>query len=238
MRVAAMQPYFLPYLGYFSLIAATDRFVVFDPVQYIRRGWVNRNRILKPALRDPQFITVPVAKHTRDTAISQIQIARQSDWKKRIRAQVHHYRKKAPYFEQATAILNRCLEHETDGLAEFNVQCLQVVCDALQVDFHPVWFDELGCESHPPAHPGQWAVRVSQALGATSYVNPEGGREIFRPQEFHNIDVQLQFLSNQLRPYHQRNEEFIQGLSILDVLMFNSLQQTRSMITDDIRIAA
>ncbi|MGB7346541.1 MAG: WbqC family protein [Pirellulaceae bacterium] len=234
MRIAIMQPYFLPYLGYFSLIAASEKFVVFDPVQYIRRGWVNRNRILKPGLTDDQYVAVPVAKHSRDTTIRNIKIAKDSDWKAKLRSQTDHYRKKAPFYHQAREILDACLAIQTESLVELNVHSLATVCQAVGIPFRPIYFVEIQPAIEPPQHAGQWALHIADRLGASSYINPIGGHDIFQRSEFTDKGIELQFLTHQLSPYCQRNNAaFVAGLSILDVLMFNSLDETRQQITGD-----
>lgn len=238
MRLAAMQPYFLPYLGYFSLIAAADQFVVFDPVQYIRHGWINRNRVLKPGLRECQYINVPLVKHSRETLIRDISIANQLDWRQKLQGKIQHYRKRAPFYDQADEILQRCLAVQTESIVTLNVHCLSVVCDALGIDFHYILFDDIQPRFEPPDHPGGWAPRIANALQATSYINPVDGRGIFRPEEFEDVGVELLFLSNALSPYSQRNDQFIPGLSILDVLMFNSLDDTRKRIEQDVTITS
>src|SRR5665648_86327 len=91
MKVGIMQPYFFPYLGYFSLIKNTEQFILFDPVQFIKHGWIERNRILKPQ-GDWQYISVPLVKHSRDTIIKDIQISNTNDWKQTIFAQLVHYK--------------------------------------------------------------------------------------------------------------------------------------------------
>ena len=234
MRIAIMQPYFMPYLGYFSLIAASDRFIVFDPVQYIRRGWLNRNRILKPGLVDDQYITVPITKQARDTPIRDTRVKTELDWKAKIRSQTEHYRKRAPYFQQAREILDACLSLETENLVDLNVHCLTVVCESVGIAFNPLLFGDIQPEIDPPEHAGQWALNIAARLDASSYINPSGGRDIFRTAEFDGKGIGLQFLTHHLSPYSQPNDAgFVAGLSILDVLMFNDLEETRRMITDD-----
>lgn len=232
MRLGIMQPYFLPYLGYFSLIQATDHFVVFDPVQYIRHGWINRNRILKPGLAEPQYIQLPLAKHSRQTLIRDIKLSQGQDWRSRIFAQIQHYKKKAPYFDQAKPILDTCLDLKTDSVVELNVHCLKTICNVLGMDFNYTMYNEIEPTIEPASHPGEWALHTCTALGASTYLNPIAGREIFLPKQFADRRIDLQFLTHPLAPYSQRNREFVPGLSILDVLMFNSLDETRRQIND------
>src|ERR1700761_8598999 len=104
MKLAIMQPYFFPYLGYFQLIHHADRFILFDDVQYIRHGWINRNRILKPA-EGHQFIIAPLADHGRDALIKEVYVKDGYDWKEKILRQVEHYKKRAPYYNDVAGLL-------------------------------------------------------------------------------------------------------------------------------------
>ncbi len=230
MQLAVMQPYFLPYVGYFSLIAATDHFVVFDPVQYIRHGWINRNQILKPDFSTPQYIQVPLAKHSRQTLIRDIKISDSHDWKGKIFRQLQHYKRRAPFFEQASAILEKCLTLTTPSIVALNVHCLTTICEVLEIKFNVSSFDAIQPPIGPTQHPGQWALLISEALHATTYINPLGGRDIFQPVQFDEKGIELKFLENRLANYPQSNESFIPGLSIIDILMFNSLADTREQI--------
>ena len=115
-----MQPYFFPYLGYFDLINYTDRWIVFDTVQYIRHGWVNRNRILHPK-EGWQHIVVPLKKHSRDTTIKDIEISKEPKWRKRILGQSQHYKKKAPYFYETYQLIEECLTIEECSISRLNV---------------------------------------------------------------------------------------------------------------------
>ncbi len=232
MRLAVMQPYFFPYLGYFSLIAATDQFVVFDPVQYIRRGWMNRNRILKPDFATPQYVGVPIVKQSRDVIIRDTKIANDSNWQRRLVAQFQHYKKRAPHFINVMKLLQQCFKFKTDSLVELNVHCLQVVCETLEIDFRSTPFESIERDVETASHAGEWAVNVARVMNATSYLNPIGGREIFDVKDFNQHDIELTFIQNQLTRYCQNNTQFVAGLSILDVMMFNSPEETRNLVDD------
>ena len=232
MRLAVMQPYFFPYLGYFSLIAATDRFVVFDAVQYIRHGWINRNRILKPDFANPQYINVPLAKHSRDTVIRNIRIADDPKWKDRILGQVQHYKKRAPFFRETEALLKRCLSIETDNIVALNVRCIEFVCRELEIVFDFTNFAQIATQIEPVHDAGEWALNIATAMGATSYTNPSGGQELFDKEKFASRGVELEFIQNNLQEYSQRSQQFVAGLSILDVLMFNGMEETHKLVND------
>lgn len=230
MRLAAMQPYFFPYLGYFSLLENADQFVVFDPVQYIRHGWINRNRILKPSGQQAQYIHVPVAKHARATPIRDIRIATGKHWKKRIFGQIRHYQKQAPYYKDVFPLIEDALQLETDRIVDLNVHCLSTLCRVLEIECEFILFEQIEPDMPPVNQPGEWALSMASVTGADCYVNPVGGVEIFDAHLFKQSRIGLEFLQNNLDEYSQRNESFIPGLSILDVLMFNGFEETNKLI--------
>src|SRR4051794_3768709 len=120
-----MQPYFLPYLGYFALIRATDRFILFDTVPYNRAGWLSRNRVLHPK-EGWQYVGVPLKKHAHMAPISEFVTAR-SEWRFRLLRQLEHYRRTAPYYDAVIQLLTRVLDLSIDGLAVLNEHLLRAV---------------------------------------------------------------------------------------------------------------
>ncbi len=227
-----MQPYFFPYLGYFSLIAASDHFVVFDPVQYIRHGWINRNRILKPGFEQVQYVTVPLSKHSRDTKIRDIMIAAGNPWRERMLGQVQHYKKRAPNFGAVISLLRECFDVETHSIVDLNVHCLDVICRYLEIDFCYSYFGEIESQVASVEDAGDWALNSALAMQATTYLNPIGGRQLFNQQKFVDAGVDLGFIEMANSGYSQPNDRFQTGLSIIDVLMFNDIEQTNSLIND------
>jgi hypothetical protein len=218
MKLGIMQPYFFPYIGYFSLIRATDKWVVFDNVQYIRHGWVNRNRILHPA-EGWQYIIAPLKKHQRSARINEVEVIEGNQWRDRIFGQLEHYRKRAPFFRETLDLVTNCLEGEQPNLAKLNVQILSRICGYLGVTFDYDVFSELELPLEEVDDPGLWALRISQHYRANSYINPPGGKELFDPEAFAKAGIALQFLEPAGIPYDQKRESFTPALSIIDVLM-------------------
>ena len=223
-----MQPYFFPYLGYYSLIRHTDQWVVFDPVQFIRHGWIERNRILKP-VKGWQYVAVPLQKSSRETEIRDMRIRNSEDWKGKMFRQLDHYRK-APYYKETIALIGEALATDTDSIVELDARILKMTCDYLSIPFDIRIFSQMGLPIEPVADAGEWALQISKAMGATEYVNPPGGRGLFDPQKFREAGIKLSILSNNFPPYSQRRPVFESGLSIIDVLMFNDKEQTLKLI--------
>lgn len=225
-----MQPYFFPYLGYFSLIKNTDKFILLDTVQFIRHGWIERNRILKPG-EGWQYISVPLQKHHRDTLIIDIRIRNEEKWKEKIIAQLQHYKKKASYFSQVIGLLNRIFAVEYERIVDLNKFSLKVVCEYLGINTPIEIFSEMGIQIEPPKGPDEWALNICKAIGdVDEYWNPPGGINFFDRLKYDKAGIKIKFLSINLTPYDQRRPTFEPGLSIIDVMMFNSKDEVNKML--------
>ena len=218
-----MQPYFFPYLGYFDLINFTDKWVIFDTVQYIRHGWINRNRVLHPK-EGWQYINVPIKKHSQDTPIKDVIIDNNQNWRERIIGQVQHYKKQAMYFQETAELLMDCLSTENISISRLNVLILEKICYKLDIKFDYRFYSEMDLSLGPVSKPGDWALRICEALGADEYVNPPGGEGIFDKQEFDKRKIKLTI--RKLLPfiYICEGYEYIPNLSILDAFMWNEPQ--------------
>jgi len=230
MKLAIMQPYFLPYLGYFSLIKHTDEFILFDTVQFIRHGWIERNRILKPS-NGWQYIMVPLKKHSRETLIKDIEINNDQQWKEKILAQLQHYKKQAPYFSNVIDILNEIFSKEYATIVDFNLASLKTVCYYLGINTPIQVFSLMNIDIEPANAPDEWALNICKALGnVDEYWNPPGGQSFFDRKKYENAGINLKFHSAILTDYDQKRNVFEPGLSILDVMMFNSIEEINKML--------
>lgn len=230
MKLGIMQPYFFPYIGYFDLIHQSDRWVVFDTVQFIRHGWVNRNRILHPS-DGWQYIAIPTRKHAQKTNIKDVLIADREQALNKILGQLQHYKKKAPFFNTVIEIVNACFKETGDRLSELNVRCLDGVCAYLDIPFTCSIFSEMDLELGPVEGPGDWALRISEALGASEYINPPGGVDLFDPHKFEQAGVKLIIQTPVDYQYNCNGYQYQPNLSIIDVMMWNSPDDIRNYLT-------
>ncbi len=222
LKLGIMQPYFFPYLGYFDLINRTDRWIVFDTPQYIYHGWVNRNRILHPN-EGWQYVNVPVNKKFRNrTPIKDVEIVSNDDWKRRILAQLEHYKKKAPHYQETVDLVKDALDTDATRIVPINVRAMDIICQRLGISFQHEIFSEMDIELGAVDGPGDWALRISEALGATEYLNPPGGEELFDPEKFSSSGITLTIQNFEPFVYDCKRWEFIPNLSIIDVLMWNA----------------
>lgn len=217
MRIAIMQPYFLPYLGYFQLLNAVDRFVLCNDFQFTKRGWVKRNRVLQNG--KVVVISVPL-KHGSDYA--QIRERHLAD---DVEAQFRHLRRRleeayrrAPYFDEGMRLVIECLEGPRDNLFVFLQHCVRCVADLLLIRT-PISVSSDAAIAQ--AHRGQdRVIQLCQYFGAQQYLNPPGGRDLYDAATFRSAGLDLQFLEPRLPRYAQNETaEFVPALSVVDVLM-------------------
>lgn len=232
MRLGMMQPYFFPYLGYFGLIHATDHWIVFDTPQYIRRGWVNRNRVLSNGQLPWKYARVPVAKCDTTTPICRVKIDSRQAWQEDLFNNLDAYRSRmAPYFRHTEDFLKSTLSLQTDNLSELLVHCLKCCCDLLNLSLCCDVFSTMNLPIGQVHGPGDWAFQAARSMGATAYVNPPGGRSLFDAEQFRSSGIELRFLNPSLPRYHQGDSDFMSGLSIIDALMWNDVSAVRDMVT-------
>lgn len=232
MRLGIMQPYFFPYIGYFSLIAHCDRFILLDSVQFIRHGWIERNRILKPR-EGWQYIRVPLVRHPRETAIKDVRIDAKADWRRRLIAQLGHYRTRAPHYSQVVDWLESALDVDTESIVTLNRHLLRAACDRLAIGTPIEVFSQMGMAIEQPSAPDEWALKICKAVGGvTEYWNPPGGKGLFDRAKYENHGIKLSFLAPRLTVYGQGRACSEAGLSIVDVMMFNDAAAIHGMLND------
>lgn len=231
MKLGIMQPYFFPYIGYFSLIKNTDKFILFDTVQFIRHGWIERNRILK---QDGgwQYIQVPLIKNNgRETLIKDVLINNNENWQQKILAQIQHYKKKAPNYFQVVDLLENIFSEKYNNIVSLNKVVLKKVLDYLNICKQIEVFSEMKLEMEPVNSPDEWALNICKTIdGANEYWNPQGGQSFFNKEKYNKAGIALKFQIVEITEYNQKNELFERGLSILDVLMFNSVEEINNML--------
>lgn len=229
-----MQPFFFPYLGYFSLIKHTDNWIVFDAIRFSNQAWGNRNRIQKHP-DGLTWITVPVKNHKRDTFYSDILIQNDINWKQKIINQFEYYKMHAPFYKDVLNLINDIFSNHFTHLADLNIYALEKVCEYLNIDFKYTRFSEMNLNVKSVQHPGQWALKICESIDSKIYVNPCEGHPIYDKKEFNDAGISLKFLINRISPYYQNRDKFEPRLSIIDVMMWNSVERTNKLI-DDIHV--
>lgn len=229
MKLAIMQPYLFPYLGYFSLIKNTDYFVFFDTPQYIRKGWINRNRILGINGKDIYF-TVPVEKAHRETAIKDIKISA-GDWKQKFIGQLSIYKKRAPFYGSVMELIEDVVNCNTVYISELAIESIKKTCQYLGMTFDYDIYSKMDMPCAEVKEADEWALYITKKMGYETYVNPPGGKAFFDAKKYKNNNIVLQYLTQEMQVYNQRNSSFIPGLSIIDVMMFCSGEEILKMMS-------
>jgi len=236
-RVAIMQPYFFPYIGYFQLLKAADNWVSFDDTQFVNKGWINRNRILHPdTSKEWQYITLPLNKRGRFDKICDISIKSDEKWRDQIIGKLTSYKRKAPFYTQTIDFVESCFETDETNLSKFLVRSLKLTADYLGIETPIRVQSNMKLSLNNIEHPGQWALRIAEIVGASEYINPHGGNEIFNEREFDDAGIKLRFLKPILNPYKQRRDVFVPGLSIIDVMMWNDMEKIHQILSLDYEI--
>lgn len=228
MKLAVMQPYFFPYLGYFDLLNIVDEWIVFDTPQYMKFGWVNRNRVLRQG-SGWQYIVVPVKHHQSFKPINQIEISDQ-DWGGLILRQLQHYQKDAPYYPEVIAFLEEeCFSGASNNLAEVNTTLFRKVAGRLGIERPIHVFSEMDLALEGPiVTPGDWGWAIAQAVGADEFINRPGGAEFIDETRYRERGIKLTFqsfvnMTYTCGKYHQ----FESDMSIIDLMMWNSPEQIK-----------
>jgi len=215
MRLAIMQPYFFPYIGYFQLINAVDTFVIYDDVNFINRGWINRNNLL--ASGKSELITLQLSGASQNKLINEIGVG--SNRKKLLRNIAQKY-SKAPLYKQVFPMIEQIMTYDQDNLALFLGYSLKLICDYLEIKTHWQMSSDLKKDN---ALKGQYKIlSIGKELGAAQYINPPGGKHLYDGALFFQNGIKLSFIEDKSHPYKQFGSDFVPHLSIIDVMMFNS----------------
>ena len=224
-----MQPYFLPYIGYFQLINSVDKFVICDNMQYTRRGWFNRNRILNNG--NPITFTIPLKKAKAYVNSNQRYLADNSVQERtRILKQIQSVYQKAPYFSQSSPLFQRLFIQQNNNLFDFIHFSIVELCSILDIKTEIII-----CSSLDINHELKSQVRIVEIckfLKTNTYINMIGGKELYSKESFNKDGITLRFIKSKKIKYTQFNHEFVPLLSIIDILMFNDIAQTKSYLNE------
>ncbi|MBN1822254.1 MAG: WbqC family protein [Prolixibacteraceae bacterium] len=232
MLIASHQPYFFPYIGYFSLISAVDKFIFFDIAQFTRKSWMYRNRILKPDRLLDQYINISLIKPEYKIKLPECRINNKREWEIRIFSQLKHYRKVAPFYFETISFLEELFQIKDDLLNEFNIRTIKSILKYLEITTPTLLFSEFNFEYTEVENLWDWALLMCSLLNSDAFLNAPGGLAIYSTDAFRKKNIKLGFIQHKLMPYDQKNQNFIHSLSILDVLMFNGRIETKKKINE------
>lgn len=228
MKLAIMQPYFMPYIGYFQLIKAVDKFIVYDDVNYIKRGWINRNNIL--VNNQSSLFSIPVSKSSQNSKINEVMI--NSDtfeiWKQNFLRTLEYNYKKAPFYNSVMKLLSNMFAENYFSISHLATQSICLTCDYLNIECQLDISSELNIGNDLSGM--ERILDICLEVGATKYINPIGGVDLYSKDIFIQHGIDLSFIKSGDVIYKQFNNEFVPWLSIIDVLMFNSPEEINKML--------
>jgi len=231
MKLAAMQPYFLPYVGYFQLIAAVDEWIIYDNIKYTKKGWINRNRLLQNG-KDVKF-GLPLKSASDFITIGQRELAAEFDKRKFLNLFAEAYRR-APQFEPTFGLLEQIIHFKDRNLFGFLHHSIASLCNFLSIPTRitvsstvPINHDLAGQDK---------VLAFCRHKQATQYINAIGGVELYSREDFRAQQVDLRFLKTRAIAYQQFDNEFVPWLSIIDVLMFNPASVVKGFVLNDFEL--
>ncbi len=217
-----MQPYIFPYIGYFQLINAVDQFVVYDNIQFTKKGWINRNRILVNG--KDEYFTLPLKKDSDYLQVVDRKLADtfQTEKQKLLR-KINEAYKKAPCFSTVFPLIESILNRDAENLFEFIYHSLLMTCNFLGIHTEIIVSSTIDMDHQLKSQ--DKVLAICKALQAGQYINPIGGVELYSKEIFNGHNIRLNFIRSNAMEYPQFKNEFIPWLSIVDVMMFNSTEQ-------------
>ena len=224
MNLAVMQPYLFPYIGYWQLIDAVDIFVIYDDVNFIKQGYINRNNILQQ--QRSHLFTLELIGASSNKKINDIKIGGNSN--KLLRTIKQNY-SKAPFYKDVSPVLEEILNNEEKELSKFLGFSLVKIAKYLNINTKFLYSSDIKNDKTFKAQ--DRLIEMSKILNATGYINSIGGIELYDKEVFSQNDINLSFLKTHEISYKQFNNEFVSNLSIVDILMFNSKDNIKNMLT-------
>jgi hypothetical protein len=228
MKVGIMQPYFVPYIGYWQLMNAVDKYVVYDDVNFIKGGWINRNRILVNGAS--KYFNLPMLGASPFKLINQIGVNNDERIVDKNLRMIEGAYKKAPYYKEIYPLIVSILKSGKTNVAEFIANSFYVICDYLDIKTEIIISSNLKKDNTLRAQ--DKVLAICQELGATEYYNAVGGQELYSFSDFKQKGIKLNFLKTNDIEYKQFGNDFQKSLSIIDVLMFNSKEEVKNMLKD------
>jgi hypothetical protein len=225
-RLAVMQPYFFPYIGYFQLIAAVDMFIVYDNIKYTKKGWINRNRMLQNG-RDVMF-SLPLKNASDSLDVCERELAKEFNRDKLMNQFIGAYRR-APCFGQTLPLLEHVVRYEEDNLFRFLHHSLIRTCEHLGITTEIKISSGIDIDHDLKSQ--EKVLALCEAVGASTYVNAIGGTDLYSKETFQKKGIELKFVKPKPFAYPQFDQPFVAWLSIIDVMMFNPLDTIRTCIS-------
>lgn len=227
-KLAIMQPYFFPYLGYWQMINAVDKFVIYDDVNFIKGGWINRNNTLINGCS--HLFTLPLLEASPYKHINEIKVTNNKKQKQKLLKSFEMSYSKAPYKNKVIALLADVILQKEDNLHLFLKYQFEKVFEYLDIDTEILLSSNI--EKTDDLHAQDRVIDICKRLSTTQYINAIGGQELYSKEDFAKNGIQLNFIKMNEIKYKQFSDKFVPNLSIIDVMMFNSPETIKEMLDD------
>jgi hypothetical protein len=228
MTIAIMQPYLFPYLGYFQLINAVDKFVIYDDVNFINKGWINRNNILVGG--KPHLFTVPLKDASQNKLIREVHLLKNDPWRKKFLKTLQQSYQKAPNYQKVFVLLEEIVNFESDTIHELTVFALNKISTYMGISTEII---PSSCiYNNTDLKAADRIIDICKQEKALHYINPVGGMDLYDKDKFEKEGIKLNFLKSVASPYSQFQNAFVPWLSVIDVLMFNDTQKVTTLLKD------
>ncbi len=225
MILAIMQPYLFSYIGYWQLLSNADTFVIYDDVNFIKKGYINRNSILNIGCE--QRITLELIGASQNKLINEVEVGNNT---KKLLKSIDQTYKKAPEYENVFPLTQNILENSEKNLAKFLGYSIQKIADYLDIDTKIIYSSDLKKDNELKAQ--DKVLDICKRLEASHYINTIGGKDLYNKETFKTKGIELNFITTELIEYKQYKNEFVPYLSIIDILMFNSKKDIQHMLNN------
>lgn len=228
MKLGIMQPYFLPYIGYWQLMNAVDHYVIYDDVNFIKGGWINRNRLLLQ--NEPKFFNIQMDGASPNKLINEIRVSQNRKAVEKTLRMFEAAYIKAPQYTNVMPMIEKIFLYQEENLAVYLANSIYEVAGFLEMD--TVFHTSSDLKKDNSLRGQDKVIAICKELKASEYYNAVGGQKLYDRDEFKENGVELKFLSTNEIRYSQYNDEFVSGMSIVDVLMFNEKATVKEMLKD------
>ena len=227
MKVVIMQPYLFPYFGYFSLLKNCDKFVFYDDVNFINKGWINRNNLL--INKKACLFTVPLSKASQNKYINEIKLFQFTEFKRNFYSLLKSTYSKAPFFQETIGYINNVFDCETDHISDLAIRSIKIISEILGLKKKFFISSVLSPNSKVLSRSDR-LIELTSILSGDEYINSLGGAHLYSESYFAKHSIKLTFHEPKIFPYKQFNSpnQFIPNLSIIDLLMNKSPDQINS----------
>ena len=228
MKVAIMQPYIFPYLGYFQLVNLVDKFVFFDDVSFIKGGWINRNNLLIE--NKSSLFSIPCVNISSNKKIDEVPIDNSKNWKEKLLKKIEHAYKKAPEYDIVFPIIKRVINSKFEFISDLAKRSIKEIATYLEIKTKLI--ESSKAYNNHSMKGEKRIIDICKKEKAQEYINPEMGLSLYSKENFEKEGLSINFIKFKPTKYQQFSGDFTSYLSIIDILMFNSKKKAKEMLND------